>query len=275
MKKKLALVILCFVISLISHGQEINSGHVNKIDSTSIVYPTSDLVPSNVKGSKDSIVISIQQFEEITRILKKDSSIIEDLVPSIIALIVVIISTIGAIYIGKKQINAQIAGGEEQLRSQESQAKEQLKLSREQIQESSKTLLKQINSENRQDWVIDTRSTISELLTQANLLNIEFQEKSIDFDRQKVIHEKFVFNKNKLFLLLKPEKESHKALLDCLSELLLILDTHLLNSSSNNNPNLNIEHIPYDNSRFMLQTHEVIESGRKLLYEEWAKIQSL
>ncbi len=246
---------------------------MSKLDSSTVKGISTSVIQSNLQNGKDSVVISIQQLDELTTILKKEDNIWKDILPSIIALLVVIISTWGAIHIGKKQINIQIKSGEEQLRSQEAQTQEQLKVAREQIQETSKLTIKQINSNNRQDWVIDTRNTVSELMAQANLLNIEFQEKNINFEKRKAILEKFVFNKNKLYLLLKPEKEKHKLLLDSLEELIKTLDTHLLNGKSNNDPNSEIGFIPYDNGKFLAQKNKVIENARNLLYEEWGVIQ--
>ncbi|WP_374505784.1 hypothetical protein [Flavobacterium sp.] len=220
---------------------------------------------------KDSIVISIQHFDEITKLFKKDDNIMKSFLPSGIALIVVIISTYGAVYIGKKQIQFQIKNGEEQLRSQEAQSQEQLNVAREQLHESSKIALKQIVSNSRQEWVNETRHTISELITQINLLNIEFQEKN-DFEKKKIIHEKLTYNKNKILLLLKPSIEQHKALLDSIKVLMSTLDMHLLNSNSNNITN--VVFIPYNNEKIMTETEGVIINARNLLYEEWGKIQS-
>ncbi|TND07424.1 MAG: hypothetical protein FD123_3274 [Bacteroidetes bacterium] len=274
MKRQLAVIILAFFYSIVALGQTQKNKTEIGLDTSSIKKTSKDVIQSDPKSEKDSVVISIQQFDEITKLLKKDDGLMKDILPSLIALLVVVISTWGAIHIGKKQISIQIKSGEEQLRSQEAQSQEQLKVAREQIQETSKITLKQINSNNRQDWVNETRHTVSELMTQANLLNIEFQEQTINFEKKKIIHEKFTYNKNKLFLLLKPAKEKHKLLLDSLGDLMTTLDRHLLNSNSNNDPNSGIGFIPYDNGKFMKQTGEVIENARNLLYEEWGKIQS-
>lgn len=265
MRKQLTVIIFFFFIVLGQTQTPKNSPIKKELNNPILIKQ----IPE-----KDSIVISIQQFDEITKLLKKDDSLMKDLLPSGIALLVVIISTFGAIYIGKKQINIQIKSGEEQLRSQEAQSQEQLKVSREQIQESTKITLKQINFNSRQEWVNETRHTISELITQANLLNIEFQEKNIDLEKKKNIHEKLTYNKNKLFLLLKPSIEQHKILLDSLDKLMTTLDLHLLHSNSNNNPESNVAFIPYDNGKFMTETETVIINARNLLYEEWGKIQS-
>lgn len=274
MKRRFLIFTLTFLFSVLVFAQNPTINSIITDDSSAVNVTSTNMIQSNLHYGKDSVVISIQQLDELTALVKKDNNIWKDILPSVIALLVVIISTWGAIHIGKKQIYIQIKSGEEQLRSQEAQSQEQLKVAREQIQETSKLTIKQINSKNRQDWVIDTRNTVSELMAQANLLNIEFQEKNINSEKRKTIHEKFVFNKNKLYLLLKPEKEKHKLLLDSLEEFITILDTHLLNSNSNNKTNLGIGFIPYDNGKFLVQTNKVIENARNLLYEEWSKIQS-
>lgn len=130
--------------------------------------------------------------------------------------------------------------------------------------------LNQVNANNRQSWVTETRNVITNLITQANLLNIEFQDIESNEIRKKDLHEKFNYNKNKLFLLLKPEKEKHKLLVDALNALMFTLDEHMLNSKLKDSKKVSI---PFDNNKFMIQTEKVIESGRSLLYDEWSKIQ--
>ena len=78
-------------------------------------------------------------------------------------------------------------------------------------------------------------------------------------------------NRTKLLLLLKPEKETHKALIDSLKTFINTLDEHLLNS----NASAQGINIAFDNMKFMNQSDAVIEDGRKLLYDEWGKIQSI
>lgn len=273
MKNNFLIFILTYLFSTIAIAQ--NPNEISKIskDSSAENETSTNIVQPNSHKAKDSVVISIPQFDELTTLIKKEDNLWKDVLPSAIALLVVVISTWGAIHIGKKQINIQIKNGEEQLRSQESHSQEQLKVTREQIQETSNLTIKQINSKNRQDWVNDTRNTVSELLAQTNLLNIEFQEKKINFDRRKVIYEKFIFNKNKLYLLLHPKKENHKLLLDSLEEFITTLDMHLLNSNVNNNPHLGFQFIPYDNGKFLAQSNLVVKNARNLLYQEWGKIQ--
>ena len=269
--KSFLIIIIFYSISTIGQVQK------NKPNISTDTLCTKNILTNatlnNSKSKKDSVVISIQQLDEITKLLKKEDNILKDIFPSVMALIVVLISTWGAIHIGKKQISIQIKSGNEQLRSQEAQSQEHLKVIREQIKTDYIITMKQINSNNRQEWINETRHTVSELITQANLLNIEFQEQTINIEKKKNIHEKLTYSKNKLFLLLLPRIEKHKLLLDSLNELIITLDIHLLNSDSNNNPN-GIGFITYDNNKFIMQTEEVIKNARHLLYEEWSKIQS-
>lgn len=226
-------LLLLFFCCVTTFGQAKNPASISKNDTSFLKKETNSSKQIEMDDNR-VVVISIQQFDELTKLLKKEGGDGEwkYILPSISALLVVIISTFGAIYIGKRQIN----------------------------------------SNNSKDWVIDIRNTISELITQANLLNIEFQETTVNSDKRKAIHEKFVYNKNKLYLLLKPENKKHKILIDSLGELLTILDTHLLNSKANNNPSLNIGFIPYDNGRFMAQTTKVVDNARDLLTKESKKI---
>lgn len=145
-----------------------------------------------------------------------------------------------------------------------------------QIKANRETTFRQIkatlNTNNRQDWVTETRNVITELITQVKLLNIEFQEEKQNEDRKKVLHEKVTMNRTKLLLLLKSNKEKHQILLLSVRELINTLDEHLLNRKAKEENNLNI---PYDNGKFISQMDQVVENGRNLLYDEWRKIQSI
>lgn len=136
---------------------------------------------------------------------------------------------------------------------------------------SNKQIRATLNTNNRQAWVNETRNAITDLMTQARLLNIEFQERQPNIDRKKMLHEKLTQNRTKLLLLLKPEKETHKVLIDSLRTFINTLDEHLLNS----NASVQGINIPFDNMKFTNQSDAVIENGRKLLYDEWGKIQSI
>lgn len=136
---------------------------------------------------------------------------------------------------------------------------------------SNKQIRATLNTNNRQAWVNETRNNLTDLMTQARLLNIEFQESQPNIERKKMLHERLTQSRTKLLLLLKPEKETHKDLIDTLRTFINTLDEHLLNSNANAQGIV----ISFDNMKFMNQSDAVIESGRKLLYDEWGKIQSI
>lgn len=149
-------------------------------------------------------------------------------------------------------------------------------ISNRQIKSNRKLSLKQIkatlSTNNRQEWITETRNTLSELLTYAKQLNVEFQEKSENIEIKKKLHEKVTINRTKLLLLLNLEKEKHKILYNSMYELISTLDKHLGNKKAK------VEHniiIPNDNGEFLQQMEKVIEDGRALFYDEWRKIQSI
>jgi len=146
-----------------------------------------------------------------------------------------------------------------------------LKMVDTQIQNSTKLAASQfnatLNSSNRQEWINDVRSCISELITQCNLLNISFQEEPKNKDRERDIHEKVSLYRNKMRLYLSTEIEQHKRFLDEMKEFINILDRHLLNSDNKMED--------FDNIEFMRKSDSMIELGRALLYFEWHKIQNV
>jgi hypothetical protein len=129
-----------------------------------------------------------------------------------------------------------------------------------------------LSTSNRQTWVNETRNVITELMTQAKLLSIEYQEKEPNVERRKIIFEKVIKNRTKLLLLLKTDKNHHKFLLDLLTEFINMLDKHMLNDKVKNEQGISID---FDNHKFIIQSDKIIECGRTLLYDEWGKIQSI
>lgn len=124
---------------------------------------------------------------------------------------------------------------------------------------------------NRQDWISETRATISEFLTHVKLLNIEYQEKVPNEEKQKILQEKVSVNRFKLLLLLKSDKEKHKQLQDSIIVLLTTLDEHLLNSKPLKTENKDL----YNNLKLHSEMEKVVHNGRDLLYDEWKKVQSI
>ena len=189
--------------------------------------------------------------------------------PWIAAIIISILTVLTNILIAKSNLKSARKNLEQQIQSSTVIANNQIDSNREASLRQFKATL---NTNNRQAWVTDVRNVISDLLTQAKLLNIEFQETNIDLDKKKILHEKVTYNHVKLLLLLDPSKEHHKPTLRSLVDFMYILDKHLLNSEARQKEGLVIEN---DNLEFMKSQQKFIDESRKLLYVEWGKIQTL
>lgn len=181
MNKRIIFTILALTsIINVTFGQTINK----QLNDSVITYRLNDLdikfqnLTKNIAGEKnDSLVISFYEFEEIKQLLQNNRN---EWVPSLIAILVVLISTGGALLIGKKQIKNQIKNAEEQLRSQELQAQENLKMAREQLQETSKITLTQVRANNisqaRINWMQDFRNEITNFNGEVAIINFYLQD---------------------------------------------------------------------------------------------------
>ncbi len=125
-----------------------------------------------------------------------------------------------------------------------------------------------ISGNNRQKWIDEVRANVSELCTQSKMLNIEFHEPVIDKEKKKAIHEKVTFTKNKLLLLLDPQKPLHMEVIKAMDEFLNVLDQHMFHSDAANKQFLN-------NADLMNRNNEMINNTRALLYSEWNRIQQI
>ena len=189
--------------------------------------------------------------------------------PWIGAIIIAILTVLTNILIAKSNLKSARKNLEQQIKSSTVIANNQIDSNRE-------TTIRQfratLNTNNRQSWVTDVRNVTSDLLTQAKLLNIEFNSTSIDLEKKKALHEKVTYNHIKLLLLLDPIKEHHKPTLRSLVDFMNVLDRHLLNSEARERQGLIIQN---DNLEFMNNQQKIIDESRKLLYYEWGKIQTL
>lgn len=224
---------------------------------------------SERKNSKDSIVISIQKFDELTKLLNKDDGVMKNILPSIIALLVVIISTWGAIKIGKKQIEAQTTSGEQQIRSQEAQAQEQLKVSREQIQETSKMTLAQVRANNisaaRISWIQDLRNDLSQFNGEVAIINYYLRDVVALTKEQKEGDAKDLYNKQveriksarqfafKIKLFLNKGEDNH-------NKLEKLIDNYLKTA---------LENYETVNNDFNKTSDSILEISRTILKEAW------
>lgn len=150
------------------------------------------------KSSVDSISISVEHFDKLAQKLNNKGSVWADLFPSLIAILVVIISTGGAMLIGIRQIKAQTTNAEEQIRSQESQAQDNLRIAREQIQETSKMTLAQVRANNisqaRINWIQDLRSELSKYNGEVAIINFYLQEVIELKESNKKVEAKIIYN---------------------------------------------------------------------------------
>lgn len=166
MRFNLLLVIILFAQTL-SAKQNIPKKTVEEKVFGDTVNVQVDLL-NKENNLNDSLYVSINQLESLVDTLKKNKNNFGDYLPSIIAILVVLISTGGAIYIGKKQLKSQIESATKNLRSQESQNHDQLNVAREQIKETSLMSIAQVRANNisqaRINWIQDLRDNISQFI---------------------------------------------------------------------------------------------------------------
>lgn len=183
------------------------------------------------KKESEQLVISIDRFDEIKPLLEKKDN---NWLPSLIAILVVIISTGGAVFIGIRQIKTQTENAEEQLKSQESQAQDNLNIAREQIQETSKMTLAQVRANNisqaRINWMQDLRNEITNFNGEVALINfylkdvIDLNEKGNKGQAEKLYNDQVERIKNarqyafKIKLFLHTKEANHKKLEDLIDK---------------------------------------------------------
>ncbi len=232
MRKIFLFLTSLLIIETVSIGQQSNIDTLSK----------PSIITTSTKSGVDTLKI-----QSIDTKVQAEAWYRDENMPWIIALVISILGIIINLIISNKQIGA-----------------------------NRETTIRQIkatlSTSNRQDWVKETRNVITDLMTQTKLLNIEIQEKNQNDERKKILHEKVTLNRTKLLLLLTPNKEKHKILLDALTQLISTLDEHLLNRKAKDENHLDIA---YDNSMFLAQLDKVVDNGRELLYDEWGKIQSI
>jgi len=194
---KVILVITICLISLSAYAlKENDSLLLQKIDQ--LQATVNNVAQQQVKDNKDSLSISVEHFDKLTQAFDKKDNILDTIIPSLIAIFVVIISTGGAIYLGIKQIRVQTTNAEEQIRSQEAQAQDNLRVAREQIQETSKMTLAQVRANNvsqaRINWIQDLRNDLSQYSGEVAIINFYLQEVIILNEKGKKEEAKKLYN---------------------------------------------------------------------------------
>jgi hypothetical protein len=125
-----------------------------------------------------------------------------------------------------------------------------------------------LKTNNRQDWINELRTTMSEFMSNCSRINLEFQNPGENSkEKIKEIHEKITLNRTRLILMLDPKKPSHEELLNYMKDFVNLVDYHVLNYRGNIND--------YKNLEFIQKSTLMIENARELLYAEWQKIQKL
>ena len=235
-------------------------GQASKNDSPQAIHSLQNIT----KLETDTIRIQTVLEKPISKLWYQENNM-----PWIVALIIAILTVL--INIGIARMNLKSTK-----RNLEAQIETSIAIANRQIDASKDAKLKEfkatLNTNNRQAWVTEVRDILTDLITQAKALNIEFQEKKLDIERQKILHDKITYNHVKLLLLLDPNKERHKPTLKNLVDFMKTLDKHLFASNAKERGEANVK---YDNSEFLANMQKVVEEGRKLLYEEWGKIQTL
>lgn len=247
------------------------------------------LVTSSVSGQvpkEDSLKTIFQQPKLVIDTLKVQGvsfNLQNDLsknMPWIIALLIGILTVLINFIIAK--INQQTA-----IKNIDKQIKSTLDISIKQLENNKEIAIKHLENtqkitdkqfrttlltSNRQSWVNEVRDVLTKLVTQAKLLNIEFEESAPTSENKKIIHEKFTYQKNKLLILLSHQKKQHIPILDALKDLLEVLDRQLLLSIGKSKNTIDP---PLDTIGVFEKCDEIIRLGSELLYQEWSKIQTL
>jgi len=117
-----------------------------------------------------------------------------------------------------------------------------------------------INSKNRQDWINELRSCISEFLTQCAMINIEMANNSDNLEKIKPYFEVIVKNKSRIAMLINLEKEEQKAILKPINDMMSV-------SFSPEND--------WDVEKYKIYEDELLNATRNLLQLQWVKIKNL
>lgn len=195
--------------------------------------------------------ISISDTDKLKSVLEKNWSIY-DAIPSIVAIIVVFISTLGAYRLGLKQIKKQEENSKEQIRNQQSIAQDQLEQSRKQIEATSKMTLAQVRANNisqaRINWVENLRDNlslyVSELVIVSYLVNVLHTDKTSTEDERKLT-------------------ETLKNIRIYESKIRLYLNTNRDDNNHTDSDHINLENL-IEKARIKAVSFKSIENGNEL-----------
>lgn len=265
--KRLIIISLLGLVSISSKGQIQNDTILKRFDQLEQKIDEFSQQPKDL--GNDSLLISIEHFEKLTQSFDKDNSIWKYILPSIIAIFVVLISTGGAIWHGRRQICAQTSNAEEQIRSQEAQAQDQLRVAREQIQETSKMTLAQVRANNisqaRINWIQDLRNELSQFNGEVAIINfylrdvVKLTEKGKKENAEQLYNDQVERIKNarkyafKIKLFLNKGENDHK-------ELERLIDEYY---------KVALENYSTVKSDFNIISDDILDISRKILKDAW------
>jgi hypothetical protein len=265
--KRIILISLIGFISLSSIAQK-DTNVFRKLDQ---IEKTINEISQRPIKINDSLLVSTDNFKKLTNTLEKDKSIWGYILPSIIAILVVLISTGGAIYLGIRQIKIQTTNSEEQIRSQEAQAQDNLRVAREQIQETSRMTLAQVRANNisqaRIKWIQDLRNELSQYNGEVAIINyylqdvVDLMKKGDKTNAEKLYIEQVERIKNarqyafKIKLFLNKDEADHKKLED-------LIDKYYKTA---------LENYSTVKSDFNSISNDILEVSRKVLKDAWAQ----
>ncbi|NTS43023.1 hypothetical protein HRG84_19205 [Flavisolibacter sp. BT320] len=181
--KFIAVILFC-LCCYISHSQPQRSDSLlsSNIDSLNVLVSRMIASADEMKA-KDTTILKVAKLEEIFK--KSESSWWEKWMPSVIALLTVLISSTIAYKVGAKNASVQAANAEKQSKTQLAVAADQLDISRQQIEQTARNTIEQVRANNltqaRLEWIKSIRPLLSELLPnifQARVLIEQYQQKS-------------------------------------------------------------------------------------------------
>ncbi|WP_400076355.1 hypothetical protein [Winogradskyella sp. R77965] len=185
---------------------------------------------------------------------ENDNTLFEKNMPWVAALLIGIISAIVNIKIS----NDLKRSNEVNISNQISGAQENIKLQIESDKESTLTQFKAtVATKNRQEWINELRDTLSQYLSYTIMM---IQEDSFSEDDKRSYLDKIYQTKFKIELMTNPEKKEHKALMDAVNKMILVV-------------NQNKDEIEINDLKSARQ--EFIITSRKIFIHNWNKIKDL
>lgn len=264
-----SIIIISFFVLITSYskGQNQSDTILKRIDQLERKIDEFNHQPNDLEN--DTLLLTIEHLEKLARSLDNDESIWKDILPSIIAVLVVLISAGSAYSIGVRQIQTQTTNAEKQLRSQEAQAQDQLRVAREQIQETSWMTIAQVRANNtsqaRINWIQDLRNELCQYMEEVSFINYYLTEGFEYFKKDNREKKEKLFNEfverihkadqysSKIRLFLNKEEADHMKLENLLKE----FHKAAIEDISNVNVDINII------------SNNIIELSRKILKDAW------